>query len=375
MKTLLLDIAPKTTTADIRKNRQYELESLITTHGGMDVCEVMSRKMDTDLKLFLRKGILEEIVSYCQANSVQRVVLGNILKPRQIYELSEIFRTHKVEIWDKVDLILHIFSLHAQSAEAKLQIQLAKIRHMGPRIFGLGGAELSKQGGGSKNAKGQGETNTEVMKRHLQKEERQIIEKLKQVSKTKCLHRQNRKRNHKQSISLVGYTNAGKSSLMNVLSKKGVSVKDALFQTLDTRVGLVFLPKSYQEVFLSDTIGFIADLPPDLISAFASTLAESVHADLLLHVVDVSDPLREEKIAVVDDILDQLGIADKKQILVFNKTDQAGVRFGKIALQKKYSQRTPVFVSAHQKLGIDELRNMIEKQLPEGDFEEGCCTR
>lgn len=374
MKTLLLDITPKTDNRDAQKRRIEELESLVITHGNMEVCEIMSRKMDTDLKLFLRKGILEELQDFCKANEVKRVVLGNILKPRQIYELSEIFRKIDVEIWDKVDLILQIFSLHAQSSEAQLQIRLAKIRHMGPRIYGLGGEELSRQGGGSRNAKGQGETNTEIMKRHLKKEELQIIEKLKDVARTKCLHRQNRKRNLKQSISLVGYTNAGKSSLMNALSKKGVVVKDALFQTLDTRVGLVFLPESRKEVFLSDTIGFIADLPPELISAFASTLAESMHADVLLHVVDVSDPRREEKIKVVDDILQKLGIADKPQILVFNKIDNAPVRFGKTKLATEYRSRTPVFVSAHKKIGMDDVRNMIEKHLPDGNFEIGCCT-
>ncbi len=364
MKTLLVDISPKTESKDVQSRRAEELKSLITTHGGMEVQEIFSRKMETDLKLFLRKGILEDIQDFCKSNNIKRVVLGNILKPRQIYELSEIFRKIGVEIWDKVDLILQIFTLHAQSSEAKLQIQLAKIRHMGPRIYKMGGDELSKQGGGSRNAKGQGETNTEIMKRHLKREEQQIIEKLKDVARTKCLHRQNRKRNQKQTISLVGYTNAGKSSLMNALSKKGVVVKDVLFQTLDTRVGLVFLPQSRKEVFISDTIGFIADLPPELISAFASTLAESMHADVLLHVVDVSDPRREEKIKVVDDILEKLEIADKSQILVFNKTDNAPKRFGKIKLEKKYKDRHPVFVSAHNKEGLDDLRITIEKYLP-----------
>lgn len=367
MKTLLIDITPKTDNRDAQIRRTEELQSLITTHGNMEVIEIFSRKMDTDLKLFLRKGVLEEVQDFCKANEIKRVVMGNILKPRQIYELSEIFRKIGVEIWDKVDLILQIFSLHAQSSEAKLQIQLAKIRHMGPRIYGLGGDELSKQGGGSRNAKGQGETNTEIMKRHLKKEELSIVEKLKDVAKTKSLHRQHRKRNHKQTVSLVGYTNAGKSSLMNALSKKGVVVKDALFQTLDTRIGQVFLPKSQKEVFISDTIGFIADLPPNLIAAFASTLDESIHADLLLHVVDVSDPRREEKIKVVDDILQKLGIHEKPQIMVFNKIDNAPSRFGKTQLQQEYKSRNPVFVSAEKKDGIDDLRNSLEKNLPKGD--------
>ena len=227
---------------------------------------------------------------------------------------------------------------------------------------------------------------------------------------------------------MVGYTNAGKSRTMNALTKKGVTVKDALFQTLDTRLGLMFLPKSFREIFIADTIGFIANLPPNLIAAFQSTLSESVNADVLLHVVDVSDYRFEEKIEVVDDILEKLEISDKKQILIFNKIDNISEKteedlneylteklseekkdlenaenslcfkeflasidfenielsrdssdedrenvkkikklkniFNKEYLLKKYADRNPVFISADKKLNLEGLQDVIEDILP-----------
>ncbi len=423
-KALLIDISlPQKTSIEEMENKKYELESLVKTYGDFEIETTWIKKAESDKKLFLREGVLNEAIQYCRENDVQIIILGNILKPRQIWDLTELLREEDVEVWDRVDLILNIFSQHAQSSEAKLQIQLAKIRHMGPRIFGMGGDELSRQS----NTRGKGETNTEIMKRHLRQEEKNIEKKLEKVRKTKSLHRENRKRNQKKTVALVGYTNAGKSRTMNALTKKGVTVKDALFQTLDTRLGLMFLPKSFREIFIADTIGFIANLPPNLIAAFQSTLSESVNADVLLHVVDVSDYRFEEKIEVVDDILEKLEISDKKQILIFNKIDNISEKteeelseylneylseeingeilenninfpeflksidfknttlsrdssdeernnvkkikklknlFNKQYLLKKYKDRTPVFISADKKLNLEDLQNEIENILP-----------
>ncbi len=423
---LLIDISLPQKTSDAEmENKKYELESLVKTYGDFTVHTTWVKKAEVDKKFFLREGVLQEAIAYCKENDIQIIILGNILKPRQIWDLTEVLRDEDIEVWDRVDLILHIFSNHAQSSEAKLQIQLAKIRHMGPRIFGMGGDELSRQS----NTRGKGETNTEIMKRHLRQEEKNIEKKLEKVRKTKCLHRQNRKRNQKETVALVGYTNAGKSRTMNVLTKKGVTVKDALFQTLDTRLGLMFLPKSFREIFIADTIGFIANLPPNLIAAFQSTLSESVNADVLLHVVDVSDDRFEEKIEVVDDILEKLEISDKKQILIFNKIDAITEKtaedlheyvselrnedidfaeflnsidfehillsrdssdeerenvkkikalkniFNKQYLLKKYEERTPVFISADQKMKIEDLHDAIESVLPANNqFQTYACT-
>ncbi len=407
-KALLIDISsPQKTIKEEMKNKKYELESLVKTYGNIEIHTTWIKKSETDKKFFLRQGILNELIIHCRENNINVLILGNILKPRQIWELTERLREENIEVWDKVDLILHIFSQHAQSSEAKLQIQLAKIRHMGPRIFGMGGNELSRQS----NTRGKGETNTEIMKRHLRQEEKNIEKKLQKVRKTKCLHRQKRKKHHKETIALVGYTNAGKSRTMNALTKKGVEVKDALFQTLDTRLGLMFLPKSFREIFVADTIGFIANLPPNLIAAFQSTLSESINADALLHVVDVSDHQFENKIEVVDSILKTLGIDNKKQILVFNKIDKAIENkenistldtidfenlahntleekinydaimqwkniFNKKYLCKKYATRTPVFISADKKLHLDDIRDTLEKILPPNNttFTSYACT-
>ncbi|HIQ56429.1 TPA: GTPase HflX [Candidatus Gracilibacteria bacterium] len=418
-KALLIDISlPQKTTDDEMQDKKYELESLVKTYGDFEIETTWIKKSETDKKLFLRQGILDDLIIYCRENEVTMLILGNILKPRQIWDLTELLREEDIEVWDRVDLILNIFSQHAQSSEAKLQIQLAKIRHMGPRIFGMGGNELSRQS----NTRGKGETNTEIMKRHLRQEEKNIEKKLEKVRKTKCLHRQKRKRSQKETVALVGYTNAGKSRTMNALTKKGVDVKDALFQTLDTRLGLMFLPKSFREIFIADTIGFIANLPPNLIAAFQSTLSESINADVLLHVVDVSDDRFEEKIEVVDDILEKLGISDKKQFLLFNKIDNIAEKteeeivenninfedflksinfnnitltrdssdedrknvkkikklkniFNKKYLLKKYESRTPVFISADKKMNLDDIRDTLEIIIPQNhNFNTYSCT-
>ncbi|MEI7511069.1 MAG: GTPase HflX [Candidatus Peregrinibacteria bacterium] len=356
---LLFDLTDSHTTPLDRAFRMEELASLVETLGSVSVVGKISRRAKIDLKTFVTSNTITELLVEAKEKEVKTIIFGNVMKPRQIYELSEIFRPAKIEVWDKIDLILKIFSLHAQSSEAKLQIELAKIRHMGPRIFGMGD-ELSRQGGGARG-RGIGETNTEVMKRHLRREELSIVEKLKKAEDTKALQRERRKRDNFLTVALVGYTNAGKSFLMNRLSKKGVNVKDALFETLDTRIGKIYLPMVQKEVLVSDTIGFIADLPPHLISAFRSTLSESVHADILLHIVDVSDPRRTEKIKVVDEILSTLGIAEKPQILIFNKTDKAKKRFGKTVLAKEYKLRTPLFCSAQTGEGLEEIKAGLAK--------------
>jgi len=332
------------------------------------------------------------------------------LKPRQTWNLTEKFRESKVEVevWDRVDLILKIFSKHAKSTEAKLQIKLASIRHMGPRIFGMG-TELSRQDGAVGVRAGQGESNIEMMKRHLRKQEILLLKKLEHYQAIRKGHRERRRRNNFKTIAIVGYTNAGKSSLLNALTGKGAYVADELFATLDTRVGKLYIcaenegkPCEYQrgtEVLLSDTIGFIQNLPPSLIKAFKSTLAETIDADIIMHVIDASDPEIEMKIQVVEEILEQLDAHEKPKMYVFNKVDQVEIlrkeddeieedlqkpgiieaskdaaqilgwddKNEKVMFRKefleKYNEFSPVLVSATRKLNFDKLKQIIKKMV------------
>lgn len=326
----------------------------------MVVVKEYQRRFAPHPRTFIGPGKAEELCAEGKTLGVKIVVVNDKLKSKQIYELQEIFKPAGIEIWDRLDLILKIFAKHAQTTEARLEIELAGIRHMGPRIFGMG-LELSRQGGGI-GTSGIGETNIERMKRHLKERERRIVEKIKQYENVREGHRRERRRRGLKTISLVGYTNAGKTSLLNALTGRHEYVANQLFATLDTRVGELYLPKAQQSVLVSDTIGFIKDLPPDLLLAFKSTLSEAIESDLLLHVIDVSDPLMRMKIKVVEEVLTELGVGETPKIYVFNKLDLVS-RLNRRVIKKGLGEFSPVFVSAEKKLGMDELIKAIEAKL------------
>lgn len=221
LKTIIIDIAPPNLSSEELEHRMNELESLVATYGGVTVVKRVQKRFTPDYRTFVGSGKLDEIVAIGDELGAELLIIGNIMKPAQVWNVNEHLREakSKIQAWDRVDLILKIFSLHAVSPESKLQIELAAIKHMGPRIFGMG-MELSRQGGGSRNAKGQGETNTEIMKRHLKEKEREILQKLKTYERTRELHRENRKRNHLPTVGIVGYTNAGKSTFFNLMTRK-----------------------------------------------------------------------------------------------------------------------------------------------------------
>ncbi len=372
-RAILVDVIPTQTDERTAVRRLAELEALTQTYGGIVIIKVIQKRDVPNYRTYIGPGKLEEIIKIAKAEKGDLLIINNQLKPKQMFEIEEILRPHKIKAWDRVDLILKIFAKHAKTAEAKLQIKLAAIHHMGPRIFGMG-MELMQQGGGI-GTRGQGETNIEIMKRHLAEQARHVERELEHVAHTRAIHRARRERIGLQTVSIVGYTNAGKSSLLNALTKKGAYVADALFATLDTRVGKIWIPSSGQRpevrgqrlsapmaVLVSDTIGFIQDLPPQLIRAFRSTLEETVEADLLLHVIDINDPYLKEKIREVTEILEDLKIADTPTIYVFNKIDQAK-RVPRATLGKRYQEFTPVFVSAVTGEGLDELKQQIAKRL------------
>ena len=335
-----MDVIPLETSKIEAFKRLEELESLVKTYGGIVVIKTIQKRGFPDYQTFIGKGKIEELVKEGEEKEANIIILNNIVKPRQLFELGEIFRKANIEVWDRIDLILRIFDKHAQSTEAKLQIELARIRHMGPRIFKMG-KDLMQQEGARGTRGGPGETNIEIMKRHFRQQEQNILEKLRHYDLIKEGHRKRRKRQYLRTAALIGYTNAGKSSLLKALTGKDVYIADELFATLDTKICTLYIEKTHNEILVSDTIGFIQDLPLFLIQAFKSTLAEAIDADVLLHVIDISDPLYKKKIEVVEDILKQLEIGNKPKIYVFNKIDLVNLKESEKSKKEDQEEETP----------------------------------
>jgi GTPase len=359
---LLTSIVPRDLTDEQIVKDMKELKALVDTYEGEVVEFVVQRREVHDKGLYIGKGKIGEIKDMVKKLQIDVVVLNDIVKAGHIYEIKKILEkeNRNIEVWDRVDLILEIFAKNAHSAEAKLQIELAFMRHMGPRIYGMG-HEMSRQAGGIGGV-GIGETNTELMKRHWRHQVKVIKDKIKKHTEDRERQLERRQRNGIRTVSLVGYTNAGKTSLFNLLTKKENIIKNALFVTLDSATGKVFLPNSKKEILLTDTIGFISNLPPTLIDAFKSTLLESIHADLLLIVVDASDEDIRKKIKVVDKILYDLKLENKKRIYVFNKIDSLSEEAREQVIEK-YKFLSPYQISVKNNLGIEDLLSLIEKDL------------
>lgn len=302
-------------------NDLSETEQLIDTFGGIVIDKFIQRREHPDPNFYIGAGKVDELKEVCKAEKIDVVVINGQVKSSQLFRIEkELWAVStKIMVWDRIDLILNIFDQHASTTESKLQIKLARATHMGPRIYGLGKTELSRQGGGV-GTRGKGETNIEFERRQIKIDQQKIKQELKKLLKQK--HSRLKKRNELGigPVALVGYTSAGKTTLFNALTGKEKEMNKGLFTTLDTVVGKLKTPVFDQPILVSDTIGFINNLPPVLIDSFKSTLLESLEAKLLLHVVDANDPFILEKIAVVEDILSGLG-ARQPMILVLNKVD------------------------------------------------------
>jgi GTPase len=361
-KFILVSLIPPGTPDDEAQKNLEELKSLVTTYGGASVIKIIQKKDHPDNATFIGKGKAEEIKEELISTKADIVVLNQIVKPSQIYNLQKILSQPNKEaiVWDRVDLILNIFGKHANTAEAKLQIELAKMRQMGPRIYGMG-MVLSRQTGGI-GTRGIGETNTELMKRHWRVAIKQVRDKLDKLVKDRERQLERRKEIGLTTVSIVGYTNAVKTTLFNSITKKQKLAENALFATLDSTVGRLYLSDINKEILVSDTIGFIQDLPPQLIDAFKSTLLESIHSDVILHIIDVADPDMKEKIETVEKILSDLNVGDKKKIYVFNKIDNAP-EIDREKLEQEYAEFTPVFISAEKKIALDTLTNAVAEAL------------
>ncbi|MDA0772811.1 MAG: GTPase HflX [Cyanobacteria bacterium] len=379
-KAVLIDVIDPRTDSKEAELRLEELDSLVKTYGGATALKAFQKRAKPAYKTYIGTGKIDEIFEELDGD-FDIVILNNIMKPRQIDNLAEYitdleiarlkeagrFETpRKIQVWDRVDLILKIFDKHADSAEAKLQIELASIKHMGTRIFGMG-LQLSRQAGGIGTV-GAGESNLEMMKRHLRKREQLVKEKIKKYAGIQQRQREQRRDRNMKTVALAGYTNAGKSTLIKTLTnKKEVYIADELFATLDSKIGELYLGNDYKyKVGLADTIGFIQDLPPDLIQAFKTTLAEIVDADLILHLIDISDKNIHLKIKVVEEILDELLDGKTTQrIFVFNKLDRLDHlseedKLAYIAeLTERYAKNQPQLVSALDKTSCDALIETI----------------
>lgn len=359
-KAILVDIIPPNTTPEESLARLNELESLLVTYGGFVIVRKTQKKQVPDYKTYIGKGKVKELLQDALELGAEFVIINNLLKPQQLYNLEAIFQKHQIKVWDKIDLILKIFSKHASTKEAKLQIELASLRHLGPRIFRMG-LELTRQAGGI-GTRGKGETNIEIMKRHIATRKQKIKADLKKITKNQEGQRNERHKQGFKTVAIVGYTNAGKSCLLQKLTNKKVKVKDELFATLDSRIGKVYLPDIQQSVLVSDTIGFIRDLPPDLIKAFHSTLAETIHSNLLLHIIDCNDFEMDWKMNVVDEVLAKLECSDKPIIHVFNKIDLLS-QTRKENIVEKYGHLKPILVSAEQKINLETLKAEVASKL------------
>lgn len=369
LRVFLVDIVTKDTNTELLEDRIKELENLVETYGWLVILKKFQKRDTPDYKTYVGKGKLEEIMADMQRLDANLLIVGNVMKPSQIYQINELLRPIGAKVRDRIDLILKIFDKHATGMEARLQIELAAIRHMWPRIFGMG-MELSRQGGnsgwGGWASRGIGETNTERMKRHLKVQVLKIEKELKEYEKMRKLHRDSRIKKGMPTVGIVGYTNTGKSSLLNVMTKKWILAENKLFATLGTHVGKVYIMKNPEtgegkEVLLNDTIGFIRDLPPKLIKSFSSTLEDSIESELLLHVIDASDPFIDERIEIVNHILDNIG-AKQKRIMVFNKIDLLD-KTQLEEIKKHFPQKENVRVSVKEGTNLEEIKTAIIENL------------
>ncbi|MCP5090787.1 MAG: GTPase HflX [Gammaproteobacteria bacterium] len=332
-----------------------EFAELARSAGAVIVAELVSSRRRPDARYFIGKGKLDELGKLIEQNDAELVISSASLSPSQERNLERALRCRAL---DRAGLILDIFAQRARSFEGKLQVELAQLRHLSTRLV-RGWTHLERQKGGI-GLRGPGETQLESDRRMIGRRIRQLKERLEDVDTRRTMNRQNRLRAEIKTVALVGYTNAGKSTLFNALTDSDVYVQDQLFATLDPTVRRLDLPDG-EHVILADTVGFIRDLPHELIAAFKSTLQEAREADLILHLIDASDPNRWQRVRQVNSVLKQLEADQVPQIRVYNKIDKLD-RKARITNNRAGEGRA-VWLSAVTGDGLPLLKDAIAKRL------------
>ncbi|MBW8844551.1 MAG: GTPase HflX [Burkholderiales bacterium] len=339
-----------------------ELALLAESAGDTPVAKVIARRAAPDAALFVGSGKADEIKLLVDAHQAHTVLFDQAISPAQQRNLERVLG---VPVADRTALILEIFAARAQSHEGKLQVELARLQYLATRLVRRW-SHLERQSGGIGMRGGPGEAQIELDRRMIDDRIKKTKERLKQVQRQRSTQRRSRSRNGVFKVSLVGYTNAGKSTLFNALTKARAYAANQLFATLDTTTRSLYLEQAGASVSLSDTVGFIRDLPHKLVEAFRATLQEAADADLLLHVVDASSPVLEEQMVEVEKVLAEIGAADVPQILVYNKQDlladdqRPREVVDAVLRHAGGSKPTPrVFVSAVDGSGLAELRQLI----------------
>ncbi|WP_457600831.1 GTPase HflX [Hydrogenivirga sp.] len=360
MKAILVGIWNRETPKEEAKESLKELRGLVEALGGRSVGYVLQNRNSPDTRYFIGAGKAQELREVSKGTGVDAVVFDDFLSPSQVKNLEKLIgRT----ILDRTDLVIEIFSRRAKSKEAKLQVELARLTHELPRLYGKGKA-LSRLGGGV-GTRGPGEQEAEIRRRLIKKRIHQIKEELEEVKRMRRHQRKRRERSETGEnilkVALVGYTNAGKSTLLRALTGRETFTADMLFATLDTKTSSRNISPELKVLF-TDTVGFIKKLPPELIESFKATLEEVTEADLILHVVDVSDDRWLDYIQTVRDILRELSADDKPVIYVLNKADRLVEREEEIRHlpHGAFVEGTSVVVSAEKRWGLDELLNKVK---------------
>lgn len=335
-----------------------ELAALVETAGAETVAMTLQTRPAPDARTFIGEGKAQEVKELAEANEADLIIFDNELSPSQMRVLEEM--TDKT-VLDRSALILDIFAQRARTGEGKLQVELAQYQYILPRLAGLGHA-MSRLGGGI-GTRGPGESKLESDRRHIRRRIDKLREDLEQVRQVRAVQRRQRKKTELPLVAIVGYTNAGKSTLLNLLTDAGIEANDRLFDTLDPTTRKKRISDT-QEILLSDTVGFIRKLPHHLVSAFKATLEELAYADLLLHVVDVSDPNWEIHAATVDKVIEQLGAQEIPRVMVYNKADKC---------DELPAARDGVLFSAKTGEGTEALLAAIEKALGRGKHEMHLC--